>query len=397
MIPRRMRLLAIGHNASLTGAPLLLESYLSQASRNNSFDQVRIVLGSGGALTQNYVQIADTFIVDRTTAIPWYNRMANKLNKVFGIDSSKKSLLCEWLEREHEPDIVYVNTVASIPILVQLNSLFKSKPKIVIHVHELDSLLQYYESEYNIGVFLRGASKVIAPCNAVAQALNALFRVPLKSIQIIPEWICRDIDVIRYSEMRTRVRRKLGLRENDMLCICVGTMQWRKGSDLLPLIVSACVAHDSGIHVAWIGSSTIFQLIELNIDVAKAGIKQFIHLIPEVDDPYPYFSAADLYMLPSREDPYPIAMLEAGLFQLPVVCFDQSGGAPEYVSNGSGISVPFLDIGQFASAVLEILKSPDKKEKMGIIARTAVLDKHNIADCEKLLTKTLASTLGTSS
>ena len=386
-----MKLLAIGHDASLTGAPLLLESYLTTACSKNSFDQVRIVLGSGGLLTQSYLEIADTFVADQFIPNPRVVRIARKLANKLGYDNGQNDPLRKWIERSEEPDIIYANTVASIPLLSRILSLLRGRPKIVIHVHELDWLLQKYETEYGIGAFLRAATAVIAPCNAVANALNSLLGVPLSLIQIIPEWLCRDVYVERYNHMGLQVRKELGLKDADTLCIGVGKMQWRKGSDLLPLIARECVEHSSSIHFAWIGSSSIDDLRQLKLDARKVGVERFIHLVPEQSDPYPYYSAADLYILPSREDPCPVAMLEAGLFKLPVVCFDNSGGAPEYVGNGSGISVPFLDIAKFSSAVQRVSSSHSETEKMGDIGRATVLEKHNINACEQLITKALVN------
>ena len=386
-----MNLLAIGHEASLTGAPLLLLSYLTEVCSKNSFHQVRIILASGGALAENYKEIADTFVADQDYPIPRLERFASKLTKRYRRDNAEDEQLRRWIRGGQSPDVIYVNTVASIPFLSRLLPLLSVAPKIVIHIHELDWLLQKYEAEYEIGLLLRSATKVIAPCNSVAQSLNMLLNVPIGLINIIPEWICRDINVHQYDCMRSRVRHELGLQETDTLCIGVGTMQWRKGSDLVPLIARKCIVGDTSIHFAWIGSSTADEHLQFKLDVKKAGIERYVHLIPEQDDPYPYFSAGDVYMLPSREDPYPVSMLEAGLFQLPVVCFDQSGGASEHISNGSGISVPFLDIDGFASAVLGISKAPKESQKMGRVARAAVLESHNIAACEQLITKTLIS------
>lgn len=391
-----MRLLAIGHDASLTGAPLLLESYLSLACKKNSFEQVRIVLGSGGALTQNYLEIADTFVIGQLSPNPLFVRLARKLVSKLGIHNKPNDPLRKWIEDRQEPDIIYVNTVASIPLLSRILPLLRTRPKIVIHVHELDWLLQKYEADYGIGAFLRTATAVIAPCNAVAEALNSFLGVPLSLIQIVPEWLCRDINVERYRPMGLQARKELDLKDTDTLCIGVGKMQWRKGSDLLPLIARECAKSGSDIHFAWIGSSSTDELMQLKLDVRKTGVEQFIHLIPEQSDPYPYFSAADLYILPSREDPYPVAMLEGGLFKLPVICFDNSGGAPEHVGNGSGVSVPFLDIPKFASAVQRVSSSHSEREKMGDIARAAVLEKHSNNACEQLITKILVKDRETS-
>jgi glycosyltransferase involved in cell wall biosynthesis len=49
-------------------------------------------------------------------------------------------------------------------------------------------------------------------------------------------------------------------------------------------------------------------------------------------------------LLPSREDPYPVVVLEAAAEKIPTVCFENSGGAPEFVCPDAGTVAPYLDV-----------------------------------------------------
>ena len=60
------------------------------------------------------------------------------------------------------------------------------------------------------------------------------------------------------------------------------------------------------------------------------GLNNSFELVGETDDVYSYFQRADLLFLSSREDPFPLVMLEAAVFNLPVIYFQGTGGAEEF-------------------------------------------------------------------
>lgn len=58
----KLKVLVIAHEASLTGAPILLLHLLSLVKINDWFD-FEIVLKRGGVLTLNYVELAQTLVL----------------------------------------------------------------------------------------------------------------------------------------------------------------------------------------------------------------------------------------------------------------------------------------------------------------------------------------------
>lgn len=57
-----------------------------------------------------------------------------------------------------------------------------------------------------------------------------------------------------------------------------------------------------------------------------------------------YDYAVDVFALNSREDSFPLVMLEASACCLPVFCFADSGGDPEFVTEDSGLVARYHDI-----------------------------------------------------
>jgi glycosyltransferase involved in cell wall biosynthesis len=93
----------------------------------------------------------------------------------------------------------------------------------------------------------------------------------------------------------------------------------------------------------------------------------------------------------SREDPFPLVVLEAAMFAKPAVCFNGAGGIPEFVDRGCGRSVPYLDVWQFAEAIVELIESPALRERLGQAARQRVTRLHSLDVGGMALWKVLSS------
>ncbi len=106
------------------------------------------------------------------------------------------------------------------------------------------------------------------------------------------------------------------------------------------------------VYFAWLGvDKKQGEFAKLLYDVKKAGLENRISFLEPVEKPLPFFFAADIFALVSREDPFPLVMLEAASVGKPVVCFQDAGGACEFVENDSGIVVPYLDLQAMARAI----------------------------------------------
>jgi glycosyltransferase involved in cell wall biosynthesis len=86
----------------------------------------------------------------------------------------------------------------------------------------------------------------------------------------------------------------------------------------------------------------------------------------------------DVFTLTSREDPYPAVVLEAAALGKPIVCFQQSGGAPEFVEGDCGFVVPYLDVEAMAGRIAELLDDDDLRTRLGEAARRKVGMQHDL-------------------
>jgi len=393
MSKQPLNILVIGHDATLTGAPMLLLSYLNELKKSKKPVSFRVILGGAGPLLPKYLEVADTFFDIAYLPGHIFLRLIIRIvAKSLAFLKLFDLRLSFWLSKAPPPDVIYVHTVASIELLRRLERHFNHLPPYVIHVHELDYVITHYARYVDVERALSLSSRVIVPSLAVRNYLLRKFDVTCPNITTINEWLCQDpIDISKYDEdARGNVRSRLGLKASDQLCLGIGRMHWRKGSDLLPMIAKKCIELMPSLHFAWVGYGSSDQLLQLEIEACKMGIKENCHFLGPSSEPYSFLAAADLFLLPSREDPYPVVMLEAALFSLPIVYFEQAGGASEFVGSQLGTAVPYLDLDAFARAVYMYASRPCRQPSISNYELSQILRSHSIGSVEPRITKVLS-------
>jgi glycosyltransferase involved in cell wall biosynthesis len=58
--------------------------------------------------------------------------------------------------------------------------------------------------------------------------------------------------------------------------------------------------------------------------------------------------------------------------ECPVVCFREAGGIPEFIRDGCGLAVPYLDLSAMAEAFVSLANTPAEARRFGVNARAKV-------------------------
>jgi len=97
-------------------------------------------------------------------------------------------------------------------------------------------------------------------------------------------------------------------------------------------------------------------------------------------------TGADIFLFPSRNENLPLAVLEAGLAELPTIA-TSVGGVPEIIEDmQNGILVPSQNPKEIAEAILYLLDHPEKQKEFGEAIKQTVQDSFSL---EKMLDKTM--------
>ncbi len=118
---------------------------------------------------------------------------------------------------------------------------------------------------------------------------------------------------------------------------------------------------------------------ELRELVNKAGLDTRLTFTGHLDDVRPALAAIDVFVHPGDPEPFGLVNIEAMAMSKPVIAFAH-GALPEIVVDGeTGLLVPPDNVAGLATAVLNLLRNPEKARKMGENGRNRVKTHFNIS------------------
>lgn len=371
MSSKRGTVLFLEHEASRTGASIFFLRLLRWLRANCEFE-IHILAGSPGEMLSDFQSIGtvDTFGPRPTLSYKTVRRL--KLSNWH--DSNHLAYLRKKLAGS-DVRLIYANSVASAKMLEFLSFL---RCPVICHVHELDGAIQALGPNC-IDILEKHKPTYIAVSRAVEENLTRKYGIPAERVKMIYGFIpIAEVSQARTNSRET-VRREFGIpREAKMICGC-GSIEHRKGTDIFLEVAADITRRNSAVSVyfVWIGGSR--QAVDtMRKRVLSSGLGGVLHFAGSRSNVAPYFEAADIFLLTSREDPFPLVMLEAALQQKPIVCFDQAGGAPEFLHRDSGLVIPKFDIGRMSDKVIELLASPDLCSRLGAAAKQKVIGCHDL-------------------
>jgi glycosyltransferase involved in cell wall biosynthesis len=357
----RRKILFTGHEASRTGAPLILLNLMKALERLTGAE-LFLVLERDGPLLEEFRRVAHV-IVNRNGALytPDGAFMRGLLNAV----------------PSPGPELGVCNCADSWRLMRELRS--AHLPYIITLIHER---LALYDEEVCKAIFLN-SDRIVFPADAVkAAAVRALQQ--FQEAKVIPQGLLSpEFGQSDKTAARKQVRERLGLRADSKIVLSCGTRIPRKGLDLFVQLAARVRSQSTAsVHFVWLGghdeSSEFMQYVQHDLTVLD--LHSTVSLVPAETNPECYFLAADAYVLTSRDDPFPCVVHEAMACALPVVVFNGAGGASEALADGCGIVVTYLDVESMARSVSAILEHPAEFAAMGEKAERRVRSAYSFSD-----------------
>lgn len=370
--------LFVGHDASRTGAPIVL-LHLLRWLKQKQLCTFSVLLINGGELEHEYSCLADTYIwnLPTTSNASLVNRIAFKLSDKI-INSQKK----------HEKDIIgkvhnqgvkaiYGNTVVSTDVIVELKQ--KLKCPVVCHVHELEMAIERYFGTERFRKQVPNIDLIIAASEAVRKNIISTFGFPAEKTVKVHEFVPSPNRVLHESGLAS-IREELTIPLGSYVVAASGTLDWRKAPDIFVQVADYIKCNYQMMpYFIWIGGSkSTIEWLELEYDLKRLGLLEYVKFIGSKSNPLDYLRVADVFILTSREDPYPLVCLEAASLGKPVICFDDAGGMPEFVGADCGIVVPYLAVANMALAIIKLFEQPELRNALGKRAFEKVTTQHNV-------------------
>ncbi len=358
-----LRILAVHHDAGLNGAALLFESVIEGLAKNHGavistrFPREGPLVARAKRLGP--VQVGDSKLGGEAGGGGRLRAILDRAAKRVGYSDPRTT----W-------DLIFANSIASLGTVERIlarDAALEAVP-LVVYVHESALLLHEYDFQATQRM-LRHARLIFAVSSSVRRTLEEVIQ-PSATISVVSGFLLERQDAGDVGELPTVVR--AAVRSGARIVGGVGTIAWYKGTDLFVAVARRIrqLLPQQQLAFIWMGQEQfpdVRRLLERDID--RAGLSDVVSLPGQTRDPRAFFESLSLFLLPSREDSWPLVMLEAAAAGVPIVCFQRSGGAEEFVANGGGTAVPYLDVEAMAHAAVRYLSEPDLLAKDSGIAR----------------------------
>jgi UDP-glucose:(heptosyl)LPS alpha-1,3-glucosyltransferase len=164
------------------------------------------------------------------------------------------------------------------------------------------------------------------------------------------------------------VRSKLGIAEDELVFLFVGTEFKRKGLDALMQALTLIPYSEIKLVVAGGGGGKMKRYRKLAKDLGLGNHVVFLGLVKNVEELY---AVSDAFILPTISDPSPMAPIEAMIFGLPTVmsCSEYSGAA-EHVKSGEALILNNPRDPQEIAEALRKLMDPGFRSQLGRMGQT---------------------------
>jgi glycosyltransferase involved in cell wall biosynthesis len=339
---------------------------------------LEVLLKSGGPLESDFATLAPTTVLRLARHEHWARRICNRLERKIpaGFTLSFKAL---QFARDRGFDLIYANTVV---VSEEVEALAKLGLPIVWHIHELPFGIQSHGGGRPF-LNARWFARTFIPCSVrVQQALGETYSIPAKKMKLVHEFVVpADDPAVVVARHREAIRKELGMPSNAFVIGMCGGVIWRKGPDLFVNLARHLVTEFPGkiIRLLWIGGWENARMqSQIEHDLRMADLADRVRFVGAKANSLAYLAALDVFALVSREDPFPLTMLEAAALGLPVVCFDRTGGGPEFVGDDAGIVVGYGDTLAMARALGELSGQPARREQLGAAARLKVMQRFTV-------------------
>lgn len=349
------KILFIIHEASATGAPIminnLLESYYSK--KHECF-----VLSIYGGKIENNLKLNSHvgILHNNTIKHSIYNKLVNKLLKPKH----------DFLKKIDEGffDLIYINSLATLNRLPSLD--FLKNNKAILHIHEGPVLIENLNVEKLLSSHIHDFSSIIFVSDFVKKAIVSRYNIDFTKFQTISP-VNRNLQGFKSDTTL------LNIPEKSFVICSSGSMNYIKGIDFF-LQVAKSVIHkaklDRPIYFVWIGKDGNVDIRNhFFYDVKKMELSSNVIVIPNTDNVINYFCEAHVFLLSSREESFSMVAMENAMLGNPVVCFDKGNGANEFINNENGYVVPYLNIQAVSDAILEMYDDAELFKKKSLATK----------------------------
>jgi len=225
-------------------------------------------------------------------------------------------------------------------------------------------------------IALRKAAMIIANSRAARQEFIAHLGPPMECIRLV----YNGVDTNHFFPAPDdRLRREIGAAPDDVLIGIIGRLAPDKGQETFLQAAARVAAEEPRTRFVIIGDDAIFcdnagyapQLRRLANEGALANRVSFLGFRHDVAS---LTRGLDMVVNASWREAFGLVVVEGMACAKPAVCAEV-GGVPEIITHGrNGFLFPARDEQRLAEILLELVRQPDLRQRIGDAARQTVLE-----------------------
>lgn len=350
-----LRVLVVLHDMSLTGAPRLALSTFRQLSDQV---QVAVISGAGGPLERDFRRLGRVDVLRGGRLIDWVERVSGRgilRSIVVRVHAALIARMRLSILDRRPPDVLFVNSVAALPVLAGLSTFGRSRPPVLLYVHEGAIALDGYELMAP-GLLDRNVDLVVAVSHVAAKALAEMYGFDESRIAVIQPHV--DPEILG-SGCGSRVDAAQPEPNQPTVIGGVGALSWIKGIDLWMLVAAELVRREGRdrYRFIWVGAEDGAARQTLLAMVGKLGLEGLVTIVPPTSDPLRIYCEMDILLVSSWEESASLVAMELVALEKQVAYFLGTGGPSELLGH-SGIEVSRFSPVDMADAIQRATSNP---------------------------------------
>lgn len=354
IIPKKI--LFILHEATESGAPMVVFSFMQWLKKNTDvqFDCYVVLKGNLSLKLRGLC----SNVYEKPQYKPY--RVREKFQRFLTRNKMTQEEVFFKKITDNNYDFIYLNSIFSIPEFRNIEKYF-SKPKKILHLHEAQFLISYFEKLYPEIDPIKNIDLTIAVSKTAQANFLEKYHYPHDKIKVIYPHLEKPLRLD--DEIKINIREQLGIAKETFVIGNIGNPHLVKTSEMLPILASILTKKypQFNFKLLIVGGedNNIFTLSN-KIDAKKLQVTDKILFIDHQSDIIPYLQIMNIYAMISREESFSLMTVMAALSHIPIISFKDNGGPEELLSDDFAILTDYLDYNRLADAIYESSKNPEK-------------------------------------
>lgn len=373
------RIVFLTHDASLTGAPILLLNLIKLLKTSAETEFEIILVRGGGDLESDFRKLGKVYVLKHSN----YGKRSSELLKLIDFLILQIRYIPVYFAIA-KSDLIFNNTIANGRVLKKLS--FLRKP-VASYLHEMKNTIDSFQKNNDSALSFKYSNLFFSPSGSVTEHLKTYFGVESTRIFPLDYYFAHkrvDFPASRKADAKRHIADKYNVDPGQFWVVGMGTATERKGIDKFVEVCYKVSSKVESITFFWIGEFLdLSYQAKIKSMISSYGIEKKLIFTGKLPNNPALLLPFDLFALTSREDPYPLVVLEAAYNRIPSICFAHSGGIVDFVENDAGWIVNDFSNEEMCQIILETNFDRKLIEQKGYRAYDKVNEKHS--DGERIL------------